>query len=53
MTTGGVVLIEAQLKEDRAKLESLKSMLKKSSNLTENMKERLTQFDDRLVVKTL
>jgi len=49
MTTGEVAMIEAQLKEDRAKLEILQNMLKKSSSLTENMKERLTQFDDRLV----
>lgn len=42
-------MIESQLKEDRAKLEALQNMLKKSSSLTENMKERLTQFDDRLV----
>ena len=49
MTTGEVAMIESQLKEDRAKLEALQSMLKKSSTLTENMKERLTQFDDRLV----
>ena len=49
MTTGEVAMIEAQLKEDRAKLDSLNTLLKRSSTLTDNMKERLTQFDDRLV----
>ena len=49
MTSGQVAMIEAQLKEDRAKLESFKSMLNRSSTLTTCMKERLTQFDDRLV----
>lgn len=39
--------IEAKLQEDKLKLEALKNSLKKSSELTEKMTERLTQFDNR------